>query len=157
MRALVLMSLALLSCDDSSPSASPQEASAAGQDRRTTEPRADLASSGGSGLRQIEKALEGADHEAALGAFRELLEQRKVLFSESLAAMDENRASGGTTAKFAALEKRLQILDVRVEEALFALRQHDVDHLAVDQAIIEYRDEASRGTAIRELEGLDDP
>ena len=157
MRALVLMSLALLSCDDSSRSASATGASSESQNRKATEQRAAAPSSGGSGLRQVEKALEGADHEAALSAFRELLEQRKVLFSESLSAMDENRASGGTTAKFAELEKRLQILDVRVQEALFALRQHDVDHLAVDQAIIEYRDEASRGTAIRELEGLDDP
>lgn len=150
MRALViLMTFALLSCDESSQTALTQGASVASQDRKATEQRAAAPSSGGSGLRQVEKALEDVDHEAALDAFRELLEQRKQLFSESLAAMDENRASGKTTAEFAELEKRLQILDVRVQEALFALRQHDVDHLAVDQAIIEYRDEASRGEAIR--------
>ncbi|QJE94406.1 hypothetical protein [Luteolibacter luteus] len=150
---LILVSLALLSCDgakDSTPApADPaQRAAKAGTPTtRALESKARTrdaveADTGAIAVRKMEKALKTSDHDAALQAFQELLDVGQTM-------ADDAARHPQTPDKHSRIQKS------RVDEARIALRNHGVDQSAIDQAWLRYSKELSRVSAIRELEVLD--
>lgn len=107
------------------------------------------------GLRKMEKALEDSDPEAALLGFRELINARGKIGEAALQSW-RAKANGDAEAasKLPELERRLALLDIGIEEARVALRNHGVEQSAIDSAVMKFQEEKGRNMAIRELEEL---